>query len=227
MSVTFLSTSNSDERGNNFSISLGSIKPKHSVVVEFTYLVTMDLRKMVQTENVNDFLGQAEQSFYELLIPVCFKPKYAINPTGDGLFVSGDQASNINQVQSSIKVEIISSTELEIYDQSSSAENDDQLPLDIPADDGRFIYTLHPLPSSMGDVFLKIMSNSNLIPIENSDEREAAVFEADHAEARLFKFNDVLKTDNPLHNKYGLVVDYTIKRKMMHKVMFNVLISCL
>ena len=168
MSVTFLSTSNSDETGNNFSISLGSIKPKHSVVVEFTYLVAMDLRKMVQTENVNDFLGQAEQSFYELLIPVCFKPKYAINPTGDGLFVSGDQASDINQVKSSIKVDIISSTELEIYDQSNSAENDDQLPLDIPADDGRFIYTLNPLPMGdqdghrrMGDVFLKIMSNSN------------------------------------------------------------------
>ena len=63
----------------------------------------------------------------------------------------------------------------------------------------------------MGDVFLKIRNN-------NSDEREAVHFESEKTEARLFNFSDVVESDNPLCNRYGLVVDYAIKRKMMHQV---------
>ena len=68
----------------------------------------------------------------------------------------------------------------------------------------------------MGDIFLKINN-----PTENSKEQESAVLETENTEARLFKLSDVLKAHHPLYNKFGLVVDYTIKRKMMHKVIFN------
>ena len=178
----------------------------------------MDLHKPVKIDNHGNFLSQAEQSYYELLLPVCFKPKYVSYPTDDSTFVTGAGASNIRDVKRTITVEVCSSNELELYDQSSSASNNAKLPCDIQVYDGRFTYTYCPDPGSMGDVFLKIMNTNNFILTGNSDEREAVDFESEKVEARLFKFSDVLKPDNPLFNKYGLIVDYAIKRKMMHKV---------
>ena len=199
-------------------ISLGAIESSHSIKVDFSYLVAMDLRKTVRTDDQNDFLGETEESFYELLIPVCFKPKYASLPTGDSTFVTGAGASSIRDVKSTITVKVFSSNDLELYDQSSSARNNGKLLCDKESHDGRFTYTYCPDPESMGDVFLKIMNTNNSISTGNSDKRGPVDFESEKVEARLFKFSDVLKPDNPLFNKYGLVVDYAIKRKMMHKV---------
>ena len=91
-----MSNSVSDKNGDNFAISLGAINPAHSVVVEFSYLVAMDSRKTVKIDDQNDLLGGAQQSFYELLIPVRFQPKYAPHPTGDTTFTTGGGASSID-----------------------------------------------------------------------------------------------------------------------------------
>ena len=182
------------------------------------YLATMDLHNPVKTDNHGDFLSQAEQSYYELLLPVSFKPKYASNPIGDRIFVTGAGASSIDNVRSAITVKVCSTNELELYDQSSTARNHERLRCDIQAHDGTFTYTYFPDPGSMGDVFLKIINVDNSIPTRNSNGQEAIDFEPDKVEAGLFAFDDVLKRINPLRNKYGLVVDYAIKRKMLHKV---------
>ena len=185
----------------------------------------MDMRKPVIIGDHENFLGQAEQTFYELLLPVSFKPKYASNPTGDKIFVTGapGEAGRIDDLKRSceempIKVQVTSKNELKVYDQSSSSINDEMLSCDIQAHDGTFTYTYFPDPGSMGDVFLKIINVDNSIPTRNSNGQEAIDFEPDKVEAGLFAFDDVLKRINPLRNKYGLVVDYAIKRKMLHKV---------
>ena len=202
-----------DRFGDNFAISLGAIKRDHKVTVEFTYLVAMDLRKQIDKNNSNNFLGPAPQSFYELLLPVSFKPKYATNPTGDNIFVSGTDASKVNSA-GFIKVIVNSSNELEIYDQTQ--ENNGRL--EGQEDNvGDYIYEFYPTPATMGDVFLKIMNRNN--QVLNDQE---SPFESDNVEARLFKFSDVLNDiQNPLYDKYGLVLDYAVRRKMMTQLSIN------
>ena len=212
----------SDNFGNNFAISLGAINRDHKVVVEFTYLVAMDLRKSVDKNNPNDFMGQGEQSFYELLIPVCFKPKYTTAPTGDRIFATGAEASEVKNTTGTIRVEVVSSTELEVYDQT--AETGGSLRLEPEeTDNNEFRYQFFPTPMEMGDVFLKIMNHSNFSndqsgSVTSSSGQESAPFESDNTEVRLFKFSDILKVENPLYDKYGLVVDYAIRRKTMHTI---------
>ena len=198
-----------DRFGDNFAISLGAIKRNQRVTVEFTYLVAMDLRKVIDKNNPNDFLGPAPESFYELLLPVSFKPKYTTNPTGDDIFVSGAGASTVNSMDS-IKVVVVSSDKLDIYNQTE--EDNGQL---VAQEDntGGYLYEFCPTPTSMGDVYLKIMNRKNQVLDGESP------FESDNLEVRLFKFSDVLKnSENPLYNKYGLVVDYAIRRRMMTKL---------
>ena len=197
-----------DRFGDNFVISLGAIKRNQRVTVEFTYHVVMDLRKQVDSNNPNDFLGPAPQSFYELLLPVSFKPKYAPNTTDD-IFVSGNDADTVNSM-GGIKVVVESSDKLDIYNQAE--ENNGQLVAQENSV-GDYFYEFNPTPTSIGDVNLKIMNGNNLVRNGESP------FESDNLEVRLFKFSDVLKnSENPLYNKYGLVVDYAIRRRMMNEL---------
>ena len=200
---------------------LGAIEASHSVVVDFRYLTTMEMRQQVEPR----FLNQAEKSFYELLLPVCFKPKYSSNPTGDKIFVTGAEAKSIKCLKKSdeekpitVELEVVSSYELEIYDRSSSARNSQKLQCYNQGFGGRFLYTYYPNPASMGDIFLGIANTNYSLSTANSNE--AKVVDSEKAEAQLFKFSDVLKSDSPLYkyNKYGLIVDYAIKRKPMYEV---------
>jgi len=220
----------SDKHGDNFSISVGAIGNDELVIVEFSYLVIMDLHTAIKHENGEQNFVITEDTSYDLLLPVDFKPKYDLGAgnADDPVFISGANAGKVKESIRDPVVTIKSTTPMVVTKLNSAVQTnlnvlaESRTVPEMACGDGTFEYTYTMEDRDKTDVHLRFTYAEKMI--NTTEELEQSQFRCDHVETRLFKFDQFLPSvedaavANPLSDKYGLIVDYSIRRHMMYKV---------
>ena len=89
----------------------------------------MELHREIKTDNNNtQNLHITEDVAYDLLLPVDFKPKYALSPGSldDPVHVTGENAAKIRESSNDPKVTITSANQINVQDLHLS------VPVDVP-----------------------------------------------------------------------------------------------